>query len=315
MADYVILCDSSSDLTKPLRERFDIPDYLHGVIYFPDGHSEPVSLDWETITPEAFYTSMNEHKILYSTAAPVMGDILATFEKYLSAGKDVLSISMSSALSSTFPNVEQAAKELRKKYPQRKIICVDSKRYSTSLALLIIHACQLRDQGLSIEENAARLEQVRDRIHQMGYMSDMFFLVKTGRISNFKAFFANLAGVHLMADFNRKGIAEVLGRCKGKRDATEVLLRYVAETGENLAEQTVFVAHSNRQAEAELMARRVEETFHPKEIIINDIGMGCGASIGPGMVAVFYMGQPISEDSEPERQLMAKLIEERKNAR
>ncbi len=139
MANYVILCDSSSDLTKELRDRFGVPDYIHGVIYHPDGHSELISLDWDTMTPEEFYGSMKEHKVLYSTAAPVLGDIYNTFEKYLVQGKDVLCIAMSTALSSTYANCVTAAKDLMKKYPDRKVVCVDSKRYSTSLALSLIH--------------------------------------------------------------------------------------------------------------------------------------------------------------------------------
>ena len=159
MADYAIICDSSSDLTRPLRERFGVADYTHGVIYHPDGHSEPISMDWDSMTSEQFYISMKEHKILYSTAAPVLGDVYAVFERQLAQGKDDLAIAMSTALSSTYSIFLTAAKELQKKYPERKIICVDSKRYSTSEGLLVVGACNKRASGMTIEQNAEALEQ------------------------------------------------------------------------------------------------------------------------------------------------------------
>lgn len=48
MSNFVIIPDASCDLTRELRQRFDIPEYLRGHITFPDGHDETCSLDWET---------------------------------------------------------------------------------------------------------------------------------------------------------------------------------------------------------------------------------------------------------------------------
>ena len=81
MADFVIIPDTSSDLTKDLRERFDIPDYIKGIVYFPDGHAEPADLDWEHYSPKAFYESMSDKNTLYKTACAPTGDILEVYEK------------------------------------------------------------------------------------------------------------------------------------------------------------------------------------------------------------------------------------------
>lgn len=316
MAQYVIIPDSSSDFTEALRKRFDVPEYLHGVLYRPDGTQEPLTLDWETFTPEEYYTSMGGRQALYKTAAPPMGEIRQVFEKYLQQGKDILSISISSGLSSTYQDTRSVAEELLKQYPERKIECVDSLRYSTALAMLIVTACENRDAGMSLEENAAMLREERGRIHQMGCMDDMFFLVKTGRISNFKAFFANLVGVNLLADFNNKtGMCEVLGRFKGKRDALRGILEYVERTVQEPEKQIMFVAHSNNPSFAKLLYKEVQERFSPKELIMTDVGPGCGATIGPGMCAVFFRGDPASEDMSQEKAKMDAIAEEIKRAK
>lgn len=308
MADFVIIPDSSSDLTRELRERFDIPDYIRGLVYFPDGHSELADLDWTDHDPKQFYESMTDKKTIYKTACAPTGDVISVWEKQLAAGKDILMITLSSALSGTYSLCEMIKKELMEKYPERKIIVVDSMRYSTALSLLVILAAQKRQSGATLEETAAFVEENKHRIHQMGPMDDLFFLVKTGRISNFKAFFGTLVGINPMADFNRQGMSQVLGKFKGKKAALDAVIRYMRETIENPEEQIIFVAHSNRQQAAELLADMIRKEFSPKEIIINHIGMSCGASIGPGLCAAFYQGAEVSEGMEKEIAIMNDII-------
>ena len=308
MSDFVIIPDSSSDFTKDLRERFGIPDYIDGVVYFPDGHSEKSDMDWVKYNPKDFYESMTDKKTIYKTACAAAGEIIGVYEKYLSAGKDILAITLSSALSGTYQTCEMVKKELMEKYPERKIICVDSMRYSTALSLLVIMAAEKKMQGATLEETAEYIEKNKHRIHQIGPMDDLFFLVKTGRISNFKAFFGTLVGINPMADFNRQGMSEVLGKFKGKKAAFDAVIKYMHKTIEKPEEQIIFVGHSNRLQAAELLAETIRKEFNPKEVIINDIGMSCGASIGPGLCAAFYQGCEISEDMSKEKEIMEDII-------
>ena len=217
MADFVIIPDASSDLNRELRERFYIPDYVRGTIYWPDGRGTTADLDWEQIDPVTYYTSMSGRNVLYKTASAQRGEVFQVLEKQLKAGKDILAITLSSALSGTYQVFCHVAEELMEKYPQRKIIVVDSLRYSTALSLLVIQASQKQQEGATLEETAAYLEEKKHCIHQIGPMDDMFFLVKTGRVSNFKAFFGTLIGINPMADFNRQGLSQVLGKFKGKK--------------------------------------------------------------------------------------------------
>jgi DegV family protein with EDD domain len=199
------------------------------------------------------------------------------------------------------------------KYPERKIMVVDSLRYSTALSLLVIKASQKQQEGATLEETAQYLERIKHTIHQIGPMDDLFFLVKTGRISNFKAFFGTIVGINPMADFNRKGLSQVLGKFKGKKKAFDAVIEYMRGTVENPGEQIIFVAHSNREEAAKALAQRVQEEFSPKEIVINPVGLSCGASIGPGLCAVFYEGKEISENMEQEQALMNQIILNQKN--
>ena len=315
MSDFVIIPDASSDLTKELRDRFHIPDYIKGTFYYPDGTEAVADLDWELMDPATYYKSMSGRKVLYKTASAQRKNIISVYEKQLQAGKDILAISLSSGLSGTYQVCTKVAQELLEKYPERKILVVDSMRYSTALSLLVIMASQKQQEGYTLEQTYEYVEQNKHRVHQIGPMDDMFFLVKTGRVSNFKAFFGTLIGINPMADFNRQGMSQVLGKFKGKQSAFDAVIEYMRGTIIDPQEQIIFVAHSDREQAAKVLAQRVQEAFSPKEIIINHVGMSCGASIGPGLCAVFYQGKEITEGLAEEQALMDEIIANQKNIR
>lgn len=312
MSDFVIIPDTSCDLTRDMREKYNIPDYLHGILYHPDGTEVLSSLDWDNMSAKEYYDSMKGRKALYKTATPKLGEVYEVFEKYLKQGKDILSISLSAGLSSIYENNLKAANDLMKKYPDRKIICVDSMRYSTALAILIIEASNKQAEGCSIDEVADYINEIKHTVHQIGSMDDLFFLVKTGRISNFKALFGQMIGLNIIADFNEHGMSEVIGKIKGQRDAIDAFIEYMEETAVDIENQTVFVAHTNREAVAKLLVQKIKERFSPKEIILNTVGIACGATIGPGLCAAFYKGKPVSHNMEFEKNLMTKIINDKK---
>ena len=311
MSNFVIIPDASCDLTRELRQRFDIPEYLRGHITFPDGHDEACSLDWETISAKEYFRTMSDDKAIYKTAGVGISEAETVFEKYLSQGIDVLNITLSSGISSTYSYCKKAAENMQEKYPDRRVICIDSLRYSTALSLLVILAASKKAEGATIDEVAAFVEEKKHCIHQMGPMDDLFFLVRTGRISNAKAFFGSLVGINPMADFNERGVSEVLAKFKGKKAALDAVIKYMRATGKALEDQIIFVAHSNRPEAAEKLRDMIEAEFHPKEIIINSVGMACGANIGPGLCAAFYEGKPISPEMADEKAVMEAILQKK----
>lgn len=318
MNKFTVIPDTSCDLSAEMRKRLGIEYYVRGVVAFPDGHSEYADLDWQTISSKDYYNGMRSKKSICTTSAPNPDEIAAVFEKAVSTGSDVLFLSLSSGLSISYQNAVKAANMVQGKHPERKIICIDTLRYSSAVGLLTALACQKRDEGASIEDTAAYLNEIRHCVHQVGTMDDLFFLCKTGRISNFTALFGTLVGVNSMADFNRSGKAEVIAKFKGKKTAFEAGLHYVEKTVVNPQDQVLFLAHSNREDAVKLFAQMLKDRFGFKDIYIADLGMACGASIGPGLCAAFYIGNPISEDMSVEKEYMneiGKLLKEKKEGK
>lgn len=302
MADYVLLTDSSTDLTKDLRERFGVDDYLPGNITFPDGHTEDSSLDWESISPQDFYTSMSKDA-MYSTSIKNTEVQEAFFEKYLKEGKDILNISLSHSLSNTYDMCRKAAENLQKKYPERKIIIVDSLRYSGADGLLVSLAGDMKNEGKSIEEVAQWLEDNKQRCHQTGTVDDLKFLAKLGRCSNVSAFMGSLINIKPLAEFNRDGMNQIITKVTGYKKLFAAMIEYMKATIEPEPKR-IIVSHTFRKAQWLQLQELIRETFPTAEVIPTTVNMANGSSIGPGMVVAFYMGKEISEGLVEETKLL-----------
>lgn len=310
MFDYVIIVDSTSDLNAEMRRRFGVADMLPGHITYPDGHEELADIEWERTTPAAFYSSMRDKKAVYKSSLPSLGEIMEVFERYLSQGLDVLSISLSGGMSGTYSATVVAAQQLMEKYPERRVVCFDSLRYSTALSAMCVWAARMRNEGKTLDEVHEWLLANKYSFHQMGSLDDLFFLQRQGRVSSTAAVMGTLVGVKPMADFNHEGRCTVMAKPRGFNAVYKGVIKYMKETIVAPERQIIFVAHSNREKEAQHLAALIEEAFHPEEIIITWVGQSCGVNIGPGLMAAFYHGTEISEDLQAETTLLAKALAE-----
>lgn len=307
MNKFVIIPDSTCDMTFEMMKRFNIKELVSGTISFSNNQSQDVmSGNWNSISSKDFYDLLKKSNI--TTGAPSPEKFINVFEKYLKEGYDVLSISISSALSSTFSYATKAAEELNKKYPNNKVVCLDSKRYSTAELLLIIHACKLQSENKSIDETFTELEKIKYCLHQAGPMDDLMFLASKKRISNGKAFMGTLAGINPIGEVSRDGLTSVLCKVKGSKKALLVSLEYMKKTIINPQDQIIVIAHSNRKEKALLYKEMIESKICPKEIIFTEVGPSCAPNIGPGLCAAYYYGKEISDDLSDEKKIFDSII-------
>ena len=119
-----------------------------------------------------------------------------------------------------------------------------------------------------------------------------------------KAFFGTLAGIKPIGEFDYNGLTTVIGKVKGAKAAYQLLMQYIAKTIDHPEEQIIVVAHTNRLAQAQAYKEMIEKEFHPKEIFVRDVFPMCGISIGPGLMAAYYMGAPISQGLIKEQKII-----------
>ncbi len=309
MNSFVILTDTCAELSSALQTRFHIDEVLHAHVHLPDGSDCLSDNDWQLFNdPNDFYKQLSDKKLEFATAPCSPEEIKLAVEKYFKKGQDAMFLSLSSALSGTYDFALMAKKELEAEYPERKFVVIDTQRYSLAIALLCIKAAEKRDAGASIEETEEYLHSIKNTLHEAGPMDDLFFLARKGRVAKGAAFMGTLVGVKPIGDFNTNGLTKVFAKAIGLKKAIEASAEYVKRTIVDPQEQILFVAHTHRQKEAELLKKRVEELVHPKEIILVECGPSIGINVGPGLYATFYFGKEISQDCVEEEAIMKEIM-------
>ncbi|MCL2442615.1 MAG: DegV family protein [Treponema sp.] len=292
---YAIFADIASDLTSDLRDRFEVDGYLKGYMSTPEADDVEVRLDLSDAELDAFYASLKANKNGYKTAPLSIEEIVSYFETFLQQGKDILALCLSSKLSVMYNLLLRAKEIVCEKYPERKVFVVDSMKYSIAIGLLTIKACGFRAEGLTIEQNAEKLEKIKRTMHQMGSVDDLFWVASKGRISHSKAFFGTIAGVKAMGDFDADGMVTPLAKVSGYKKSHKAAVEYIKKTIKSANEQIIFVAHSARREQANILAAMIRENVKPKEVIVCNVQPTSGINVGPGLIAAFYFGTEITD--------------------
>ena len=311
MNDFILIADAGCDLSAEFQKQYDIK-IIDGHLVLPDKGDVPSFMEWKDVKREDFYAELKKNPSDFATAPPNTVEYEKAFETYVKDGKPIICITISSAMSGSFDFATTARKSILSKYPDAKIQLVDSMRYGPGFGLMVVHAAILRSDDKGFEEVCAYLEQNKNRFHQAGWLDDLSFVAKKGRLTHPKAFFGTLAGIKPIGEFDSGGMTTVLGKAKGAKAAYAVLMKYIEATIENPEDQVIFIAQSCRYPQAEAYKKMIEEKFRPKAVYINDVYPFCGINVGPGLMAAYYVGKPISDDLSTERALIEQFISEGK---
>ena len=308
MKDFILLPDVTCDLSKELREYFNITDYIQGYVHI-NNESIRSTLDWNVISRDKFYQTLSNKKNVVSSAVASPEEYYQVFKKYVEQGYGVLSMSISSKISATYNVSVTAMNRIKEEYPDSSVYCFDSLRMSGSFGLLVAYASELKQQGKTFEEVIAWLEENKTRVHQMGPIDDLTFIARRGKISAGKAFMGNLVGIKPMGDSNAEGYVTVLAKVKGVKKALDATVAYLKKMATNLQDQYVFVYHSDRENYATSLKEKLEAEIKCKKIFVSDVFSGCGTNIGPGMICVYFMGDNVTSDLQVEKEALTLAIE------
>ncbi len=307
MNHFAIVADATCDLAETIRGSRDIT-IVPGHLNLPDG-SEILALpEWTQFTAEKFYKILRKNPSGFTTAPANTAEFERVFESFATQNTPVLAMSISSGISGAHGFMQMARNNVLQRHPNAQIICLDTLRYSVGFGLMVMWAYGLRDAGKSLEETVAFLEENKACFRQAGWLDDLRFVASKGRINHAQAFFGTLAGIKPIGELDRNGLTTVLVKVKGAKAAYSVMLEYMEKTIVDPHNQTILIAQTDREKQALEYKAMIEERFSPKEVIITDVYPLCGANIGPGLMAAYYFGTPISEDLSVEKKIMEDII-------
>jgi len=285
MNNYIIYTDSSCDLDAKLLSDWGVRS-SELTFRFTDSEKDFRNSDMN-ITD--FYAKMVAGGVA-KTSAINSETFKEAFEKILKDGIDILYIGFSSGLSTTYNSACTAAAELRDKYPERKILTVDSLAASAGLGLLVRLAVEKKNEGKTIEEVASLAEGLRLNVCHWFTVNDLVYLKRGGRVSATTAFVGNMLGIKPVMHVDDEGHLVNVTKVRGRRAAINTMADKVSELALSGADKRAYISHADCEDDAKLLADIVNKKYGITVDIITNVGPVIGAHSGPGTLAFFFIG-------------------------
>lgn len=287
MKEIIISTETNNDLPLEYLQKNNIlviPHYynVEEMLYGEEGNC---------ITCKEFYDEMRAGKKV-GTAASNPAVILEKFTEAAKAGKDILHISFSSALSCGYQNVVNGANEVMEEYPDCKIIVVDTLSASLGEGIMIQLALNRIAEGKTIEEIAAEVTEASARLCVQFTVDDLEYLYRGGRLSKTSAVLGTVINLKPILHINDEGKLVALAKIRGRKKALATLVDNMEAKIGSYRDKQIFIGiiHGDCEADALAVKDMIEKRFGYTDFMIGEIGPSIGAHSGPGTIGLVFLG-------------------------
>ena len=286
MQKYVILTDSTTDLPAYYAEENGLEVVPLG--FMLDGLNYRNYLDNRELPSEEFYKKISEGKQA-KTYQVNPEEFYEIFKRILDKGLGILAIIFSSGLSGTFNSARIAYEQIKEENPNAPIKIVDSLCASLGEGLLVHYALEEKRNGMSLDELAKYVEELKLRVSHWFTVMDMDTLKRGGRISASAAFFAKTLNINPVLHVSDEGKLVAKAKKIGRKNALNALVDKFLETYTIDENKVVFISHSNCEKDAIKVMEAIKANTKITDFLINNIGPVIGGHTGVGTVALFYI--------------------------
>ena len=275
----LISTDSTADMSPEMLSHYQVRRFPLYVVM-----DDQVYEDGVTVTSADVFDYFYKTGKLARTAAPNLHDFVSYFTPLSEQGYDIVHFDISGQLSSTYNVCQMAAADFDCVYS------IDSRHLSSGIALLVIKACELRDQGLPAKEIVSRINDMRDQVETSFVIDTLRFLHKGGRCSALAAMGANLLKLKPCIEMT-DAMLQVGKKYRGRIE--DVFMSYIADKLQNpetLDLSRAFITHTiTDEALVERCADKVRSLVNFKELHIAKAGPTISVHCGPDTMGVLFM--------------------------
>lgn len=285
---FKVLTDASCNLSVEMLDEL-------GVVYksltlVMDGQEVNNYLKDDKFSFKGFYDKLRNKENI-KTSLLNAEEFKAMFEEVLTAGDDILAILISSGISGTYQAAKIAAEDLAEKYPERKIIVIDSLAASIGHGLLVYYAAKMQQEGKSLEETADFITENRLKLVHKFTVDDLFFLKRGGRLSGGVAVIGTILKIKPVLHVDNDGKLVSQSKVNGRKKSINALFESMNDNVIDPENQVMAICHGDCIEDAEYLAEKVKKEYNVKDVIINYCDPVIAAHAGPGVLALFYLGK------------------------
>lgn len=285
---YRLITDATADLTRDMLN--GLPEIsIIPMEIFMDGTLYTYGADG-TITTEQFYNELRKGKFS-STSQVNPTQYEELFIPILESGEDILYLCFTSGLSGMYQCAKQCAERLMKKYPQRKIVCIDTLCASLGEGFLVCEALSRQAEGYSLEKLAEWVISEREYVCQWFTVDTFEHLKHGGRVSGTAAIVGNILQIKPLLHVSAEGRLEVMDKTiRGRKRAITALCKKMQEGWTPDMGHRVWVGHGGCRETAEVLAKEIKKQLPDAEIHIAEVGSVIGSHTGPGILGLIFWG-------------------------
>jgi len=288
-----VIIDSCCDLPP---EVIDVPGVE--LLHFPfmlDGEERFDDM-FQSLPAREFYSRMRKGAEV-STAQIPLHVITETFTRAIESGVPTVYLGFTSGLSGNFGTCELVRNQLVAEHPDAELYVVDTHLASIAEGLLIYEAIRQRARGLSATELVDWANEARYYVNELFTLDELEWLRKGGRIPTSVAFAGSKLDVKPMLDISLDGKLSLTGvargRKKGVRQLAEFYRRNAAELGVG---SYIVIGSADCPKDVERLKDEIVKIDDTVLFLETSIGPVIGSHVGPGMLAISFMGQDTRED-------------------
>ena len=278
-----IITDSASNLPKSYIEQH----HLH-VIPTPVVIDNVDYLDGKTIQTEEFYQILDDIKRDVKTYHINPAMFTDAFLAYAQAGDSVIYLCFSTGIAGTYNAANIALTSIREDHPDFDLTIIDSKCASIGFGLLVSKLVTMLEKGADKEELIEAADYYISHIRHVFTVQTLAYLIKGGRLTKFKGTLAETLDMKPVLVVNESGALAVVKTVRGRKRSLRFLIEYAKENGCQLENQTVALCHGEDTESLEFVKTLVQETFHPRDVLISVVGCAIGAHTGRGLVGFCF---------------------------
>ena len=286
MREYVIVTDSSCDLPEDLVRQWDLTvvplsveigkdRFYNTPEDAPDGHT--------------FYSRLVKGEPV-KTSAPNVEEFKDRLRPHLQAGKDILNLAFSSALSATYQNACIAAEDLKEEFPDATILTVDTLAASLGQGMLVDLALEKQREGMGLFEVRDWVEANKLHLCHWFTVGDLSQLRRGGRLSAGKAILGNLLHIKPVLHVDDGGRLVPMDSVKGRKKSIEAMFQMMEETVTDPASQRIYISHGDCLEDARMLADMAKTRLGVQSVTIGYVGPVIGAHSGYRTLALFFLG-------------------------
>ena len=286
---FKIISDTSCNVPIKYLEPEDIT--LVPFTYYPKNDESNIMhcIDIDTFDGPSFYDRIRKGT-LYNTSQVAPQTYYEHIAPMAKEGYDVLYIGMSSGISGSYNSSLIAKKMLEEEFPDRKFYMLDTRAASLGEGLVIFEAARMRREGISIDECYEKLNKMCDCIYQVFTVDSLSHLQRTGRLSNAAMILGNLLNIKPILMGNELGQIINVDKLRGTKNAMKAMAGRYDKLVKEPEKQTVYIAHADNQPDTDYLISLLNANNPPKEIFTVCYEPVTGSHVGPGTVALFFLG-------------------------